>query len=260
MIKTIKGKKIGLALSGGVVLGMAHIGVLKALKECSINIDYISGTSAGALVSCLYAFNKSCDELREIALGLSWTNLTELSFSRLGLLSNNKMKEMIHHQIGESTFDQAEIPLSIVATNISTGKKVVIDKGDVATAVMASTSIPGIFKPVALNNQLLVDGGLVENVPISPLKKMGADFIISVDLNARYIINRTPKNIIELLLNSFHFSLSNTSRIQTADADILIEPNLSSFNIVDMNQASQLIKKGYEETMNVIINGVDDRI
>lgn len=250
MIKIDKAKKVGLALSGGVVLGAAHIGVIKALEESGIKIDYISGTSAGALVSSLYAFNKNSEILKEIALAISWSNLTELSFSRLGLLSNNKMKELIHKYIGEATFDQMKIQLAIIATNITTGKKVIIENGDVATAVMASTSIPGIFKPVALNDQLLVDGGLVEHVPISPLKKMGADFIIAVDLNSKYIINRKPKNVVEVLLNSFHFSLSNTSKIQTADADILIEPSLSAFNIIDMKQASDLINKGYEETIN----------
>jgi NTE family protein len=111
---------------------------------------------------------------------------------------------------------------------------------------MASTCIPGIFIPVEIEKKLLVDGGIVENVPITPLKEMGADYIIAIDLNAEYS-HKKPDNILEVLLNTFDFTLMNATKLQTEKADFLIKPDLSSFSIVDANQTADLIEKGYTE-------------
>lgn len=246
-----KNQKVGLALSGGAVLGAAHAGVLRALEEHNIGIDCISGTSIGALVASLYAFGWDYEHIKNFAIDISWGDLTNISFSKMGILSNKKIRSEILKDVGSVNFDEAKIPLALVATNISTGGKVVLKKGDVGKAVMASTCIPGIFDPVEIDGELLVDGGIVENVPVSPLKDMGADFIIAVDLNARYL-NSKPENIIDLLLNSFHLTLSTASKLQTEDADIVISPDLSQFNMVDMEQVAPLIEEGYREAMKVL--------
>ena len=116
---------------------------------------------------------------------MNWLDISGISLSQFGLLSNKKLGQLIIENLGNVTFDEAHIPVAMVAADITSGEKVVLKKGDVATAVTASTCIPGVFVPVEINNQLLVDGGIVENVPITPLKEMGADLIIGVDLNAR---------------------------------------------------------------------------
>lgn len=139
----------------------------------------------------------------------------------------------------------------MIATNIATGEKVVIKAGNVAKAVMASTCIPGIFKPVEIDERLLVDGGIVDNVPVKPVEEMGADFIIGVDLNAEHS-NKKPENIIEVLLNAFDFTLMNATKLQTEEADLLITPDLSSFNLIDTDQFADLIKKGYLETRKIL--------
>jgi len=245
----MKHKKVGLALGGGAVLGASHIGVLKALKELEIPIHYVAGTSIGAFVAAFYAFDKTWKEIEEIALKLKWIDISGLSISQYGLLSNEKLGELITEYLGDKKMEQASIPLAMVATDISNGKKVVLKKGSVAEAAMASTAIPGIFKPLEIEGKLLVDGGIVENVPIHTLKDMGADYIIGVDLNAKHSYKK-PDNIVDVMINSFHFTLQASTKLQTKDADLLVQPDLSSFNRSDMDQVEDLIEKGYESSIN----------
>ncbi|HCA40498.1 MAG TPA: patatin [Aminobacterium sp.] len=253
-MKTFIGnKKIGLALGGGAVLGAAHIGVLKAFEECNIPVSYIAGTSIGAFISAFFAFGKRWEEIREIARGLNWLDISGISLSQFGLLSNKKLGQLIIENLGNVTFDEAHIPVAMVAADITSGEKVVLKKGDVATAVTASTCIPGVFVPVEINNQLLVDGGIVENVPITPLKEMGADLIIGVDLNAKHGEKR-PENIIEVLLRSFDIALKTATKLQTEEADILIKPDLFAFNMIDTGQTEALIEKGYFEARKTLEN------
>ncbi len=243
--------KIGLALGGGAVLGAAHIGVLKALDDYDIKPACIAGTSIGSFVGALYAFGKCSEEVEKIGLDLKWLDISGLSLSHFGLLSNKKMAKLLNENISEALFDQASIPFSVIATDISNGEKATLSTGSVASAVMASTCIPGIFKPVEIGGRLLVDGGIVENVPVSPLKDMGAEIIIGVDLISG-LSHKRPHNIIEVLLNSFMFALQTASKIQTEAADILIKPDLSAFNMVDTDQAPKLIEEGYDEAISVL--------
>jgi NTE family protein len=242
--KIKKNKKIGLALGGGAVFGAAHIGVLKALEEFEISVSYIAGTSIGAFVSAFYAFNKNWEEIEKIAEDLKWLDISGISLSKFGLLNNERLGKLIREHIGNKKLEQSEIPVAMVSTDISTGEKIVLREGNVAEAVMASTCIPGIFVPVEINDNLLVDGGIVENVPITPLKEMGANFIIGVDLMAEYKHKR-PENIIEILLNAFDFTIISTTKSQTEEADLLIKPDLTAFNMVDTTQVADLIEEGY---------------
>ncbi len=244
-------KKIGLALGGGAVLGAAHIGVLQALEEHDITISYITGTSIGAFIAALYAFRTDIQEIREIALDLDWYDISGISIPELGFLSNEKLGDIIKDRIGDVDFKKADIPLTMVATDISKGEKVVLKEGSVASSVMASACIPGIFIPVEIGSRFLVDGGIVENVPINPLKDMGADFVIGVDLNASRSFKK-PENIIEVLLNTFHLALMTATQLQTDEADLLIQPDLSHFNMIDTNQVLDLIDKGYKEAKSIL--------
>ncbi|MDA3833131.1 MAG: patatin-like phospholipase family protein [Spirochaetales bacterium] len=239
-------KEVGLALGGGSVLGAAHIGALRALDEFGYSFTHISGTSIGSLVGALAAFGKSWKDIEEIALDLSWYKAARLSFSKMGLLSNEKLGESIARIIGEVTFDQANIPLYIVASNITNGEKVVLSKGDVTQAIMASTCVPGIFEPVEIGGQLLVDGGVSENVPVSVLTELGITPVIAVDLMTKHTHKR-PKNIFEVIINSFSFTLaSSLLSLQGRENVIIISPQLANFNSIDVKQIPKLITQGYE--------------
>jgi NTE family protein len=239
-------KKIGLALGGGAVLGAAHIGVLRVLEEMDVEISCIAGTSIGAFVAALYAFGKSSKDIEEIALHLSWMDISGLALFKSGLLSNAKLGDLLDKSLGEKNIEEASIPLSILATDITIGDKVVLSKGSVANAVMASTCIPGVFSPVEHNELLLVDGGIVENTPIDTVRSMGADYVIGVDLSDVKTYQK-PDSIVDVLINSFHFTMKTASRYQTEHADLLVVPDLSVFNMVSTDQIKELIEQGYKD-------------
>jgi NTE family protein len=246
--KSYSDKKIGLALGGGAALGAAHLGVLKALEEKEIEIMAISGTSIGAFIAAMYAFQKSVNDITEIIKNLDWLDISGLSISRLGLLSNKKLGKKLNDVLGQVNFSDASIAFACVATDISTGKKVTLTRGDVARAVIASTCVPGIFIPAKLDDKLLVDGGLVENVPVSVLKDLGAEVTIGVDLNAKRQYQK-PQDIIDLLINSMDIAIDNATRIQTGQADFIIKPVLSAYNRTQTDKIDELIEKGYSAAM-----------
>lgn len=249
----LKNKKIGLAFGGGAVLGAVHVGVLKALEELGIDIKAISGTSVGAIVASLYAFGKSAKEIENIVLKFEWKHLSSFAFSKYGLLSNKKIGEIIKQNIGSKTFEEANIPLSVIATNISNGDKVVLNEGSVSNAVIASTCVPGIFVPIEIDGKLLVDGGIVENIPLSCLKDKDVDFLIGVDLVVEEFYKK-PKNVVEVLYNSFNILVKTNKKTQIKEADIIIKPNLKEFNPTDMSQIKDLIELGYNETKKIVTN------
>ncbi len=248
-----KKKKTGLALGGGAVLGAVHVGILKVLEEKNITIDCISGTSIGSFVGALYAFGVNVDEIEKLTRDLRWLDITEISLSKFGLMSNEKFGKLLVEQIGDKNIEDAKIPLRIIATDIASGEKVILEKGNLADAVRASACLPGIFKPVEIDGRLLVDGGIVENVPVTPLLDMGANYIIAVQLTVSAAAKR-PEHIIEVMLNTFEFMISNISKPYLKDANVLIKPDLSSFDKVDTDQISDLIKKGYEEAQKMLEN------
>lgn len=245
-MKGITKYKVGLALGGGAILGAAHVGVLKAIAEHKIKIDYISGTSIGAVVASFYAFGKSWEEIRIITKDLTWIDITSLSLSKFSLLSNDKLATFVTDEIGDLQIEDAKIPLGIVTTDGKTGKKLVLRKGSLADAIKASTAIPGIFHPLKKDEKILIDGGIAENVPVQSVQEMGANYIIAVDLNASNDF-KTPTNIVDILLNSFHFLMKNAGKGETSGADVIIQPGLSSFNYTSMSQIDALIERGYND-------------
>ena len=239
-------EKLGIALGGGAALGAAHVGVLKALFEEEVKPEFISGTSIGAFVAAHVAFGTSIDDLEKIATDLDWLDITGLKLSKLGILSNERLGQSVLDQFGKVNIEDAEIPLSMIATDISTGEKVVLNEGPLYKAVMASTCLPGVFTPVEWEDMLLVDGVLCENVPVSPLRQMGAKDIIAVDLTTNREYKR-PEDVVDVLVNTFDIGLNNMIKQQISDDNIfMIQPKLSAYNKADTSQTSKLIEEGYE--------------
>jgi NTE family protein len=178
-------KKIGLALGSGSARGWAHIGVIRALNDAGIQLDYVAGTSIGALVGAVYA-SGNIDSLEEVVLKLDWKQIAyflDVVFPKSGLIDGNKVADFIRTHVEEINIEELPLPFSAISTNLATGSEVVIQKGDIIEAVRASISVPGIFTPVRKNGTILVDGGLVNPVPVNVVRKMGADFVIAIDLN-----------------------------------------------------------------------------
>ncbi|MEA1896600.1 MAG: patatin-like phospholipase family protein [Bacteroidota bacterium] len=182
-----KKNKIGLALGSGSARGLAHIGVLRLLKEKNISIDVIAGSSMGALVGACYARNGDITDLEETVLNLDWKQSAQLADPNLallfkGVIHGEKVKELLKTVIGDVKFRDLKIPLAVVATDVNRGEEVVIKEGSVIEAVRASISIPAIFMPVKLNNRFLIDGGIVNPVPVNVVKDMGATFVIACNV------------------------------------------------------------------------------
>lgn len=179
-------KKIGLALGSGGARGWAHIGVIDALEEAGLPIQCVAGTSMGALVGGAFASGR-LRSLKEVALRLDWKQalyyFLEVTFPRSGLIDGLKIAAFVREQVGKTKVESLPIPFATVATDILTGRKCVIAEGDMIDAIRASISIPGIFTPVSRNGAMLVDGGLVDPVPVDEARRLGADFVIAVDLN-----------------------------------------------------------------------------
>lgn len=243
----------GLALSGGAVLGAAHIGVLKAIEENNIKISSIAGTSIGAIVAALFAFGKNAQEIEEIAGAINFKSFFSISPTKLGLFSNIKISKFIHEHLGEVKIEDALIPLSIVATDIENLQKVVLTKGDIASALMASCAIPGIFSPVEIESELLVDGGLVENAPLMTLKEQGVEKTITVCLASKHTHKR-PKNLIEVILNSHSCMLQMLHKEFCDTTDYIIEPDLKEFNVLKTTEIQAIMDVGHREAKKVLAN------
>jgi NTE family protein len=242
---------VGVALGGGAVWGIAHIGVLKAFERHHIPVHCISGTSIGALVGGLYAAGVSVEQLIELTSQTHWKDLSRLSFPLGGLLSNEPMEKFIYNIIGDTEFSHLNMPFAAVTTDLISGKEIVIDSGKLSTAIRASTAIPGIFHPVEFNGRTLVDGGVVNNVPVTLLKEMGARIRIAVNLSPDFN-NWIPKNSLEIILKSFLIMQNIVALSETAQADIIININMKDFNPIDFKQAKALLNKGYTAGLSAV--------
>lgn len=179
------GKKIGYALGGGGARGLAHIGVLKVLEENGIFPDVIAGTSIGALVGALYASGLTAAEIEQLALHVDWRRLaplTDFTLSRSGFIRGRRIVSLLQSILGPQSFSELRLPFACVATDIITGEEVVLRHGPVVDAVRATISIPGILTPARIGGRHLVDGGLVNEVPVSTCRQMGADYVIGVNV------------------------------------------------------------------------------
>ncbi len=178
-------RKVGLALGSGSARGWAHIGVLEALEDNQIPVDYIAGTSIGAFVGSVYAAGEIAS-LNEFALGMNWRMVLsyfDVVFPKSGFLDGKKVHALFSMHTQARTFDDLRIPVKMVATDLNTGQVVILDEGNIIDSIRASVSVPGVFTPVRRGKQLLVDGGLVNPIPVDIVREMGAEVIIAVDLN-----------------------------------------------------------------------------
>lgn len=264
-IENIFNTKVGLALGSGGAKGIAHIGVLRALQNANVKVDYISGTSVGAMVASMVAFNVNLDVVAEIAKSMTLAQITTFKLSKTGFFTADPLKEILIEHLGEVNIEDAAIPLSIVATDINTGEEVIFTEGPLADAVCASASIPGVYIPMQLNGRTLVDGGIVQSVPVQAVKSMGAGVIIASQLGGVGAYEE-PKNVLDVMRNAFDIALSHRTQEELKQADLLIAMDLSDFSIADNTDrydelyaighdtaAKELTKIGWYRKTNVLL-------
>lgn len=249
--------RVGLALGGGAARGLAHIGVLKVLQEQRIGIHCIAGTSAGSLIGSLFCAGFSWQAIEKVGRDTDWSDLVSPTWPSLGIVNPDKLEKTLNGLLQRKRFEDLPIPFRAVAVDITSGEEVVLGSGSVATAVRASCSIPGIFEPTELEGRLLVDGGLVNDVPTDVVKAMGADVVIGVDLNADRVINRRPENVIEVFFRSLNILIHNSAQRARRVADIMVVPRLGGFAYHDLKRLDELIAEG-ERAIRARIEEVKD--
>lgn len=243
---------IGLALSGGAARGLAHVGVLRALIDNNIPIDYIGGTSAGSIVGGAYAAGMSIDEIAEFGHSLRWRDVGRMTMSRLGIQSNERLEHYLRERLPLTRFEELSIPFAAVATDLKTGTAVVLrDEGDVPFAIRASCAIPGWYVPVVdEQGRQLVDGGVVAVIPVSVTRSLGADLVIAVDVNAAGATFLGPtSSVIGVLLQSMLVVQKTASHYQLAAADLVITPQVGHIRWDEMGRSAELMDAGYRAAL-----------
>ncbi|MDP2807478.1 MAG: patatin-like phospholipase family protein, partial [bacterium] len=268
--------KVGLVLSGGGAKGFAHIGVLQVFEEAGLRIDYIAGTSMGAIIGALYSIGYTPGQIKEIVIGQNWLDLFDDQVSRRflpmvekdhanrftiifpikqgrvgmpsGLISGQKLQTLLTrltwpaHQVND--FRNLPIPFCCLSTNLENGQRVVLNRGIVSEALRASMSIPTVFVPMEIDGQLLVDGGLVDNLPAAEALKMGADIVVGVDVSADLRSRGQLNSLIDVLDQTINFQTYAWVQEQRKLCQLLVVPDLSGYTPADFAQVEALIEKG----------------
>ena len=259
-------------LSAGSMRATAHVGVIQVLENAGFPIDMVAGTSAGAVVGALHASGMNARQIKELVLGYDWKkrgHLVDLSIPRTGFIAGERLMHEIQKVLGgDIKFDELKKPLACVACDLVTGEEAVMTGGSVAEAVHASISIPVIFQAVKRKGRYLIDGGLVNQVPVNVVKAMGADYIIAVNvvprhaqkLKARLDDQETPEiesgprpNIISVMLSVI--DIANSCRIEAClrGADIVIEPRMLQIGPADFHKAELAILQGEMAAIDAVL-------
>ncbi len=253
--RTVDRPRVGLALSGGAARGIAHVGVLRALEEHDIPINAIAGASAGALVGGAYASGMSTAELEALARQFRWRHTARFSFSRLGLQSNARMEQFLRARLPVTRFEELKIPFAAMVTDLRSGLPIALrGNGDIAFAIRASSCLPALYVPVRDGDgRLLVDGGLVANLPISYTRELGADIVIAVDVGAdgaRFIDH--PRTALGVLTQTFVAVERIVSKQESGNADLIIAPKVGHIRWDETRRADEFLKIGYEAGLESI--------
>lgn len=243
--------KIGIALSGGGVRGIAHLGVLKALNEKGIFPTKVSGTSAGAIAGAMYCHGYAPEEIKDIIVKTNYFKFMRPAISWTGILKMDIVESLYQKYLPDNDFASLKIPLSVAATDIKRGKVVYFSEGSLIKALMASSCIPGMFDPIAIGDNYFVDGGVLNNLPVEPLDGF-CDVIIGVNCNQLPELHNI-KNIKNLIERSVIMSMNYNVYSRKSKCDFFIEPpGLARFGVFDIKKANEIFEAGYQETLSFI--------
>lgn len=241
--------RVALVLGGGGAKGFAHVGVIRVLEDAGIPIELVVGTSVGSLVGALYAAQPNSYALERLARGLDRDDFFDFSLAPAlfgeGLATGDRLERFVRERVNGRTFEALRIPVAAVATDLDTGERVVLREGDVARAVRASCAIPGVLEPVHHAGRVLVDGGVVRNLPVDVARQLGADVVVAVDL-AALEPKATASNFVEVILRAVNLvSRAEADQLQGI-ADVTLEPAVGGVGFIDFDRKEAAIAAGVE--------------
>ena len=239
--------KVALVLGGGAARGFAHVGVIRVLEQERIPVDLVVGTSVGSLIGALYASHRNGFELEWAAFQLTKDDLFDFgvwnAVMGMGLAKGEKLEAFVKGKVKQQTIEALPLPFAAVATDLNWGTRIVLDHGPVARAVRASSAIPGVFEPVMLEGKLLVDGGVVDNIPIEVARAKGADVVVAVDISED-VGNVNIKNLVDVLLQSTNIMFAVNVASRRAGADVLVQPKVGGIGMLDFTRRKDAMDAG----------------
>ncbi|MFA7282675.1 MAG: patatin-like phospholipase family protein [Sterolibacterium sp.] len=244
--------KIALALGGGAARGFAHVGVIKALEAQGIVPDIVVGTSAGAVVGALYAAGHSGFDLQRLVLQVEESQFSDWSLPDRGVFKGEALQNFVNQAVGQRPLEKLGKLLAVVATDLQTGEAVIFRTGNTGMAVRASSSVPGVFQPVAINGREYVDGGLVSPVPVQAARSLGADFVIAVDISAKPQHGKT-QSTIDVLLQTFSIMAQTIGKQELPAADIVIRPYTPELRATDFQDRHLAVLEGEKAVAAVLV-------
>jgi NTE family protein len=241
-------RKLGIALAGGFARAMAHIGVLKVLEEENIPVDFVAGTSAGAIIGAAYCAGMRAKELEEMARIARFRDFARWTLSRYGFCTSDRMADFCERVVRLKNFEDLKIPLAVIATDVCTGAAVVFTKGPLVDPIRASCAYPGMFPPVEVAGRLLVDGMLAYAVPTTPVRELGAECVVGVYLSADRSQQPGPRHLFEVIGQCFSIAEAKMCDLWKKDADFVLEPDIDGFAFDCFDRATELIANGETAT------------
>nr|MBO2496791.1 esterase [Bacillota bacterium] len=240
--------KVGLALGSGAARGLAHIGVLKVLEREGIPVDMIAGSSMGSLIGVVYANGADLDMMEQLAIHLKRNQWLDFTLPRRGLITGDRIRELVRLLTHGKNLEDLRIPTSVIATDLTNGERVVFTTGPIDLAVRASVSIPGIFEPVEWEGRTLVDGGVIDRVPVSVVREMGADVVIAVDVIPP-AGGLKIRNIFDVIAQSLEVMERQITHPQLLTADVALHPDLSDISPTAFTRVDVCIRRGEEAAL-----------
>ena len=235
--------KIGLALGGGAARGFAHIGVIKVLESHGLKPDIVVGTSAGSVAGALYTSGHSGFDLQQIAFDLDRATVSDWTLFGKGLIKGDALRQFINHAVANKTIQQLQPRFACLAVKLKTGESVLFERGEVGLAVQASSAVPGVFRPAVIGDEDYVDGGLVSVVPIKSARKMGAEFVIAVDVAAPPD-QTEAQGKLDVVMRTFGIMGKTIREAEYPLADVLIIPDMRDVSSTDFEGKHRAILAG----------------
>jgi NTE family protein len=247
--------RVALVLGGGAARGFAHIGVIRVLEQERIPVSLVVGTSVGSLIGALYAAEADSFELEWTAFQLTQDDIFDFRLMNtvvgMGYAKGDRLEAWVKGKLKQDSIEKLKIPFAAVATDLNWGKKVVLDRGPVSRAVRASSAIPGVFEPVFHVGKILVDGGVIDNIPIDVAREKGADLVIAVDISEN-VGNTNITNALDVVLQATNIMFAENVAHLRGGADILIEPKVGSVGMLDFSQKKPCMQAGMDAARKMI--------